>query len=503
MLNLLYKPGIEAATIGAIEAQADRAYNHFRNLVQMFQERTKSDVVDSSMKSKTRMKSRNGQPGSMLEILAGTMNAVNGPHPQVVHVDEVELMDPEVYQESRNMSQGRTREDGTYFRAQDIITSTRKRGMGPMQELIDQINEAKLLGVEPPYSMYAWCIFECAARMENCQVASPGETNHCDCDKVVSSRWDSGAPRTLKDVCGGRFARSDGWVDHETIKNTFTKSSRGIWEAQQECIKPSTEGLVIPQFSLERHGIRRYDPNPELGPIYMSIDFGGTNPHAVNWYQVLRYDIEVVTYQGTLRTLREGTRVCFDEVYKAEISNTQVADLISLREAYWQTIHKYWRVVKRFADPQGKSARLELARHNPPLPTAFFTTRDVKEHVKDCTYLIENDIMVVDVERCPMWCAEIESWHFPKKKAGMVDDPDVPVDDFDHCMSNWRYAMSNINKMGMSANKGLTVPRGTDQAHLTVKGAGSRRQHEVPAYAPRSNLPASEQWRSNFGSPMR
>jgi hypothetical protein len=498
LLNMLYKPGIEAATVGAIEAQADRAYNHFRNLVKTYNEKTKSDILDTSMKSKSVMKN-----GSQLEVLAGTMNAVNGPHPQVVHVDEVELMDPDVYLESRNMSQGKEK-NGKKYRAQDIITSTRKRGIGPMQTLIDQIHEAELNDMEVPYAMYAWCVFECAKPMPSCQVAYPNlsEEEKCDCHRIASGRWDNGNIRTLKDVCGGRFARSDGWIDHETIVNVFTKSSQGIWEAQQECIKPSTEGLVYPQFSQERHAIKDFQPDPSNGHIYMSIDFGGTNPHAVNWYQVLDYELEVKTITGQTRRLRQGTRVCFDEIYKAEISNTQVCDLIVRREAMWRNRYPTFRVRHRFADPQGKAARLDMARHKPSLQTIFVTSRDVKEHVKICSYLIENDLFVVDT-RCEFFIAEIESYHYPKKKAGMVDDPEIPVDDFDHTQSNFRYCMANLDTILRSGLRTNLPPKGSGQQHQTVKGAGSRRQHEIPAWAPnqRTGLPKSELWRINYGSP--
>jgi hypothetical protein len=495
LLNMLYKPGIECATVGAIEAQADRAYNHFRMLVRTFNENTGQDILETSMQKKSMMKNK-----SQLEVLPGTMNAVNGPHPQVVHVDEVELMDPEVYLESRNMSQGRDKNGRTY-RAQDIITSTRKRGIGPMQMLIDQINEAKLQGMEVPYEMYSWCVFECAKPMNNCAVAYPDlpPEEQCDCSRVASGRWDSGAPRTLKDVCGGRFAKSDGWIDHDTIKNVFTKSSQGIWEAQQECIKPSTEGLVMPHFSVERHGIQKYDPDPDLGPIYMSIDFGGTNPHSVGWYQVLKYEIEIKDAQGKIKRLREGTRVRFDEIYKAEVSNTQICEMIVNRERFWRSIHPRFKVKHRFCDPQGKAARLDMARHTTPLPTIFITTRDVKEHVKICSYLVEQDLFVVDVGRCEMFVQEIESWHYPKKKPGMVDDPDIPVDDFDHTMSDWRYAMANIDKMDKVGYHQGSLPVAAGNIHQTVKGAG-RRRNELPAWAPSNRgLPRSEHWRLKFG----
>lgn len=496
LLNMLYKPGIESATIGAIEAQADRAYAHFRNLVQIYMDKTGQDVVDTSMKSKTKLKNK-----SQLEILPGTKNAVNGPHPQVVHVDEVELMDPEVYQESRNMALGKKKGD-THYRAQDIITSTRKRGMGPMQELIDAVNEAKLMGHEPPYTMYSWCVFECAEKMPNCQVANPDlpDCDSCDCDRVASGRWDNGRPRTLKDVCGGRFAKSEGWIDHETIKNTFTKASIGIWEAQQECIKPSTEGLVYPQFSVERHGIRKFEPDPENGPIFMGIDFGGTNPFGVVWVQLLMYEIEVMGANGVPRRLREGTRVVFDEFYKAEISNMQAAGYITRRERQWRDQFPYFKVSKRFADPQGKAARLDLARHDPPLPTTFLVQRDVKEHLKTCAYYVEQDLFAVDVERCESFISEIETYHFPKKKPGMIDDPDIPVKDFDHLMDAWRYTMANIEKIHQTMNRNRTQPSSTGKIHQTVAGAGTRRQHEVPAYAPSNQgLPKSESWRWRYG----
>lgn len=504
LLNMKFKPGIECMTVGAIESQAQRAYQHFNYLMGTIRDK---GFDDAQVVKKEQALFKNG---SQLDLAAGTMNAVNGPHPQVVHVDEVELMDPDVYQESRNMSQAKKKK-GKIYHAQDIITSTRKRGVGPMQEIVDSINEAKLQGFEPPYELYTWCVFETAENMPNCQIAKPelkdqydneGECLACDCHKIQGGRWDSGEPRVLKDVCGGRFAKSDGWIPHETIKNTFTKSARRVWEAQQECIRPSTEGLVMPQFSVERHGIRLYEPDMDNGPIFMSIDFGGTNPHAVSWYQLLRYDIDVRTASGIQRRLREGTRVCFDEIYRAEVSNTQIATAIAQKEEIWKQKVSGFRVHRRFADPQGKAARLDLARHRPPIPTEFITTRDVKEHIKICSYLIENDLFVVDVDRCENFVAEIESWHYPKKKAGMQDDPEKPVEDFDHCMSNWRYAMANIDKIISGGSGKAKPPKAGPRQHVTVKGSGTRRpKNELPAWAPWNNgLPKTERWRSNFGN---
>jgi hypothetical protein len=67
-----------------------------------------------------------------------------------------------------------------------------------------------------------------------------------------------------------------------------------------------------------------------------------------------------------------------------------------------------------------------------------------------------------------------------------------------NCMSNWRYAMVNIDKIEKTGNRSRTLPGGTGKIHKTVTGAGSRRQHEVPAFAPNNSLPVSEQWRMKF-----
>lgn len=496
LLNMLYKPGYQCGTVGAIEEQGDRAYAHFRQLASAYEAKTGNKIIQDSIKKKTVLKNK-----SQLEIYAGTKSGVNGPHPNCVHVDEVELMDPEVYEESRLMSAG-TNKDGKLYPAVDIITSTRKRGVGPMQTIIDQINEAKLGGFKPPYEQFSWCIYEVAENQPGCQVANlDNGCESCDCHLVQSGRWDNGSPRTLKDVCKGKFAKSDGWITRETIVNVFTKTSQSTWEAQQECSRPSTAGVVMPQFSIERHGVRGFIPDPDNGPIYLGVDWGGTNAHAVGWFQSLRFDTEVTGCNGEKKILTEGTRVLFDELYVANISNTQLADRVIHKENNWKKLVPNFRVSKRFSDPQGKSARLEWARYKTPLPTVWLTDRDVKEQIKECSYLLEQDKFIVDLTRCEMYIQEIESWHYPKKKAGAIDDPEIPVDDFDHMMSVWRYAMYNIAKIERSGTKIKTLPGSSGKIHQTVKGSGTRRAaNEIPAYSPNNTgLPKSEEWRLRFG----
>jgi hypothetical protein len=469
LLNSKFKRGCESASVGAVESQALRCY---QNLQLLLKNDANVDVPDdhpdvtTSIQRETRFKN-----GSKVEVLVGTINGVNGPHPQKVHADEVELMDPIVFQESRNMSMTKHG-----IRAQDLITSTRKRAHGPMQAILDEIAEAERAAVEPPYRLYTWCIYEVGENVPNCQVADPRCKNPCSCDRVVKGKWESGAARTFKDVCRGRLARSNGWVPLSDIHKTFRLLGRDMWEAQQECSKPSTEGLVLPTFDRDRHGVKWWSPDPVLGPIFMGVDFGGTNPHAVNWYQLTNR--EVIAYAShqarsdePQRYVPAGTRVCFDEIYITEIGNLKLADMILENEARWRRQHPSFRVAARFADPQAKAARLDFV--NKGLGTQWYIERDVKEMVKIVRELVEEDQIAVDIVRCPMWCEEAEAWRFPDRRSGFVDDPEIPVDDFNHCMSNFRYVMGNVRALemrGMRRRGG--APQASDHQHTTASTAG-------------------------------
>lgn len=493
LVNSKYKPGIEGLTIGAIEAQAKRCYSH----LQLFLTKSKEDDVATTKISETIWKN-----GSKVEIVPGTMAAVNGPHCQVVHADEAELMDPAVYDESRNISQSKRLPDGRLYRSQDVITSTRKRAHGLMQSLLDEIQEAKQMGLKPPYELYVWCIFDTAAKVENCQVANPDlpKCDQCECDTVVKGRWEDGKPRTFASVCKGRLGRSAGWLPLDDLINTFTKSSRDIWEAQQECVRPSTEGLVIPTFARTNHCILKYDPLPELGTIYMAVDWGGTNPHAVNWYQVLDQPTEVLDYFNNTVVVEAGSVICFDEIYRANIGNIELAELVIKREDYWRSRHTGWRVAHRFPDVANKGARIDWAKHDPPLHTSFFVTRQVDEHIKKCRALVEDDRFYVAADRCTMFVEEIEAWHYPERKPGMKDDPDKPVDDFNHCMSNFRYGITNILHLQWKAGKIHSVPGASRHEYQPIRAIDQSGQ-SLPASTKGNNrtILRSEQWRRQFG----
>lgn len=487
-INAEFKVRVESLTAGATEAQSKRCFSHLNALVR---NRGSNAILSKKV---TEIVWKNG---CKTEIVAGTMAAVNGPHPHVVHLDEVELMDPDVLAEAKNMAQS-SKVNGVMIPAQEILTSTRKRAVGAMQTLLDEINEARLRGDKPNYDLYVFCIFEVAAPNPNCQIADPACGN-CDCDKVSKGEWDDGSPRYLKDICQGRFARSGGWITWDDVVRLFTANSRSTWEAQQQCTKPSTEGTVLPQFSVERNGLINYQPDPANGPIYQGIDFGSTNPNAVTWWQVLKFDVEATGVNGQPVVLKEGSRVCFDEFYRAEIPNTVLADTILRREKIWKEIYPDFRVKGRFADPQGAQARRDLANHKPPVYTTWHTTRDVVDQIKIVKELIEDKKFYVDTQRCPMMIDEIQVWHYRKQRAGFIDPhPEIPVDDFDHAMSSMRYCLCNVRVLEDGSRKHYT-PSTVGRAQETAQRLTKLRD-SLPGSSGDKQLPNTEKWRLGLGS---
>jgi hypothetical protein len=102
-LNSHWRPGCESATFGAVEEQAKRVYAAFKTMV------NRDEIIGEPKISRTDYKPVGDMAyGSVLEILGGTVAAVNGPHPQKTHSDEVEIMRGDTWKESRNLSSAKT-----------------------------------------------------------------------------------------------------------------------------------------------------------------------------------------------------------------------------------------------------------------------------------------------------------------------------------------------------------------------------------------------------------
>lgn len=494
-LNSRFKPGCESCTFGAIEAQSFRAYAHLKNWIYNEQGEKKDEIVSSLMKETL---FRNG---SSIYVLGSTPDAVNGPHPQKAHADEVELMRDDTFRESRNMTVSKKLRDGRTLIPQDILTSTRKGPSGRVQKLIDEITEAIAHGYKPPRKLYVWCIKETAGQVKNCQIARPDlpAALRCPCTKIKRGEWEDGSPRTLDQICRGDFHKSRGWQPYGDIVKQFTENDRETFEAQVLCDKPEMRWHYVPSWRDERHLIRNFFPEPLNGPIFTSVDWGGTNPHAVTWYQLLRHEIEVQTWvqpaAGQKRyttRLKEGTLVAFDEIYKAEIGNDRLGEMVLERERHWKELFgPAWSVYERYADPQGKAARMDWKAMG--LKTSWHTTREFEEHVKAIKAMFDDDLFRCAGEMCPKFAWEIRQWRIDERTGNQLDE-------HNHCMSNFRYAVANIKKvrrkvMRMSGRPGAS--RNIARQTTIVQ----RPTNTLPVQIANSKS-AFDRWRGSLGEPL-
>lgn len=491
LLNSLYKPRCQSISVGAQLAQADRVYENLKILLKIH---GKVDDVDKHpMIARSIQQITQFVNDAKVEILPGTISAVNGPHAPKVHTDEVDIMDFGVYLESRNISQslsyfvdgpGGEQIEMTIV-AQDWITSTRKSASGLMQKLIDEIEEAERLGFKPAYKLYTWCFVESAKPVTNCQISFPKmpKEEACDCDRVVNDKWDDGSPRLFSDVCGGRLSKPDGFTPIGDIHKRFVANDRDTWEAQQECSKPETGGMVFKGFDRQRMAIKWWEPRPELGMIVQGVDFsGGTNPAAVEYTQILNRDIrwwgaDQTKTDAPNRTIKAGTRIVFDEIYKAEVGNMEIASMCIEKEAQWKRIHPEFHVSYRFVDPSNQDNRRDW--YGIGLKTQFFCTRSIPEQVRTVNDLIKEDLLLFDSTRCIMLPLEMNAYHYPQSRAGMEYDKEVPVDDYNHTVSAIRYTIENLKILDRKGLSKGQVPITGKSGHYTARSAI---KHSAPKY---------------------
>ena len=492
-LNSRFKPGCESCTFGAIEAQSFRAYAHLKHWIYDEHGEKRDEVVSSLMKETL---FRNG---SSIYVLGSTPDAVNGPHPQKAHADEVELMRDDTFRESRNMTVSKKLKNGRTLIPQDILTSTRKGPSGRVQQLIDEIEDAITHGYKPPRKLYVWCIKETSAQIPNCQIARPDlpEKLRCPCHTIKRGEWEDGTPRTLNQICQGEFHKSRGWQPYSDIVKQFTENDRETFEAQVLCMKPEMRWHYVPNWRDDRHLIRGFLPDPGQGPIFTATDWGGTNPHAVTWYQLLRNEIEVETWiqpvHGRYTTrVKEGTLVAFDEIYQAEIGNDRLGQMVQAKEAaYKKMFGGRWSVYERYADPQGKAARTDWKEMG--LRTAWRATREFDEHIKAIRAMFDDDLFRCVGEMCPKFVWEIKQWRIDERTGNQLDERN-------HCMSEFRYAVANIKKIRrkvMHAGGSPGRMRGIARQTTIVQ----RPVNTSPVQIANSKS-AFDQWRASLGEPI-
>lgn len=458
-LNATYKPGYEGLSFGATEAQGDRCYSNVENWCYIHDDKgRRTDELKPLVDGKPKRKETNFKHGSKIEVVAGTETAVSGPHPQGGHADEIEQMDEGTWTQSRGMVVSKQASGPLpnwmdllfhgIIPPQDLATSTMNSKFGRMATLRAEVDEDLEQGNIPQYVPYDWCIVETAAEVASCRGADKSEREArltelgrdpcelCHCNRVPKGRNSDATVRNLEQTCSGRFFRSRGWKPYSDIVATYKRNTPGTWLLQHECREGQDENAYVQGWSLNLYGVRGYEPKPEYGRIYQGVDWGGTNPHSVLWFQYLVTDVPAFDFDFNPIFLKSGIYVLFKEIYIADIDTGKLARrVLDIEQGYREQYGRKWRVKDRFCDPQGKGDRLLFARKG--LKSSWpVVTRQKEKMITTVQNIVADDRWAVDVDAAPMFCEEVEQWGKDPRTGNEIDK-------FNHAMSAWRYGASN------------------------------------------------------------
>jgi hypothetical protein len=242
LLSFLYDD-TEVATVGAIQFQAQKCYEYFKEFSSLHP--FADNIYSPTMKKTTCVN------GSSVQVITGTMSGVNSPHPQLLFVDEIDLMAWQVLQQALSMPQSKA---GVESRT--VLTSTRKFAGGVMQRLIDDSGEKG-------YKVYSWCIWEVIEKLPT-EPAKIGEIYN-----------------TFKGELPDNIAQADGyysWRDAMAKKNSPLEAE--TWEVEWLCRKPGLSGVIYgSSYSDDNNLITDWSPQGLGGHIYLFEDFGFGEGH--------------------------------------------------------------------------------------------------------------------------------------------------------------------------------------------------------------------------------
>jgi hypothetical protein len=156
---------------------------------------------------------------SNIQILTASSKSVRGAHPQKLKLDEVDEMDPRIYEAALSIPMTKGGHRGSTH-----IYSTMHKTYGLMQTVVE---DAPARG----YRLYKWCILDVLERCEGRDCA--------DCD--------------LWEDCQGRAREADGYYRIDDAITRKRQVSEQTWRAEYLCQIPSSEGLIYKEFDMALH----------------------------------------------------------------------------------------------------------------------------------------------------------------------------------------------------------------------------------------------------------
>lgn len=233
----------EIATVGAIQMQALKGYEYFKEFSQKF---PFSSNIDRFTMKKTTCKNE-----SMVQVLTGTTSGVNSPHPQLLFLDEIDLMSWQVLQQAFSMPISTDTVE-----SRTVVTSTRKFANGPMQRMLDEAEKREA-------KVYQWCVWE---------TMKPLPVKNEKMMERIYKTFGSALPDSI-DQAAGFYSWNDAINKYLTLDDD-------TWETEWICSRPGLKGVIYgSSFSDDRNVLLEWSPVGRRGYFYVGEDFGFGEDH--------------------------------------------------------------------------------------------------------------------------------------------------------------------------------------------------------------------------------
>jgi hypothetical protein len=400
-----------------------------------------------------------------IKIVIATVDAANGLHAFLTIFDEVDLIPHEVLQEAKGVPEAdKGRLPLTFY------TSTRKYSFGEVQKEIDNADKTRM-------KIFHWNLIDVARRCSPSRHLpdEPKIKIFYSEDKLKAineEQWSLLADKEkeqydqkigfkgclsrcgLFSVCQGRLAEKQQSTSPllkpiDQVQDAINRGSIEFTKAQYLCWKPSTEGLIYPNFSREIHLITAAEMANKItgeefdakfskvellnmmqemkADFYAGMDHGYTHDFAVVTAALIGhilYVIDVISVRGF--ELQQRIDLCKERInhLKPKIypDNAYPADNATFRRNGFKMINFDKDILRGI-----ENARVRMRPGN-NLPVSLF--------------LLRGD------EGCERLAADLLRYHWKVDTHGeLVEQPDK--DDDDRC-DGFRYLCQNvpINKTG-------------------------------------------------------
>lgn len=395
--------------------QTNNGYTYFKGFLES-DPSLWEQLQGEPIQARTRFKN-----GSQLQIAAGTMKGLNGPHPNITTIDEVELMEIPILEQGLSMSIS----TGD-IPAQDILGSTRKRASGTMNTLLGEKEDRNL-------AVYTFCVWEA---LEQCHRQCKGDPDWGDC-----IAWNK---------CKGKAHDCRGWYPISSFIQKTANLSTAMFSTEWENKSPSGGFPVFAEHFDENVHVISMLGGGKFKTFYSIFQEKEIPKH---WRRIGGMDFGAhFAYLQIAIEPRYDIWVVFWEYYFH-------GDRLLSRHATEIKKHPYWRSrLPIFSDPSGHQSILEMRGYG---LNCLPSMNDLAEGVDEVKARMEVNPLnglpkLLIMDTCVELRREYTVWEHGSLPDGKPD-LDTYEDGNDHALDSLRYPVFTYPRRPKTHVKATTI----------------------------------------------